>query len=111
MPSPEIANPAVHDNDETATRQVQHRKNLENYLRCFVLLVAVYALIINRALDDKKVYQLPEQPGPTDQPAFVKKEFTNNQSLSSKKGMQNSLPLMLYSGMTAAIFPGYFLWK
>ena len=107
MPSPEIANTAdipLKDILETTTQQVHHKKNhLENYLRSFVLLVAVYALIINRAMEAKRSSPQPE-------PSIeVKSGYTKAYVHESKTKTQNSF--MFNSGMPIIFYSDFLIWK
>lgn len=107
MPSPEIVTPAdmpFTDISKTTAQQVHYKKNLlENYLRPFVLLIAVYALIINRAMDAKKNSRQPE-------PSIeVKSGYTKAYVHESKTKTQNSF--MFNPGMPVIFYPDFLIWK
>ena len=111
MPSPEIINAvpsvAAPSLEEPIVKAAQPKQlSLQNFIRSFVLLTAVYALIINRAIEDKKNV-LPVQPPVPEQNVDYSKAYVH----ISKKDKQNALPLMFYTSMTIAFYPTSILWK
>jgi hypothetical protein len=108
MPSPEIVNTAESsfaEISQTTVQQIHSKKNyFENYLKSIVLLMAVYALIINRAMEAKKFSRQPEPPPMETKPAYTKADVE-----VSKTKPQNSV--MFNAGMPVIFSSNYLIWK
>jgi hypothetical protein len=108
MPSPEIVNTSVNSFAEIPKRAIQQphpKKNyFENYLKSCLLLVAIYALIINRAMDAKKVSSQLESPA-----VEVKPDYTKAYADALKTKPHNSQ--LFNSGMPIIFYSNYITWK
>ena len=109
MPSPEIANPVAipfADTHTVTSQQVHSNKNSsKHYLKSVILLVAVYALIINRAADAKRTVQ-QTTPAPIE---IVKPAPANAFVHNTTRKPQNTM--VFTSGMPVIFYSQYILWK
>jgi hypothetical protein len=108
MPSPEIANTAmplaaVADTNTKPVEQRSQKNSPGNYVKAIVLLVAIYSLILNRAISEKKNSLNPEPP------VSIQKQDLNYVQIKAKSN-PGVLPLMLHPGMSVTYSPNN-IWK
>ena len=95
-------------NSPAASIPASKKIPVDNFIKSFILLIAIYSLIINRATDDKhNSHQRDQYESKARYDRYNTKAFVH----ASKKSKQTSLPLFYYSATPIVFHPPYLFLK